>query len=637
MLPLFLALALLPQDPSRGIPSSRNLPDDRTLCCLEVPVPDRILRLQDSIFQIRLLKLPIVKRATEMAVAQNVPARLWQRREDLVDILRSFDRGISVANLFPPEKRGPGGPVLSGCARARLALTKQPERILSILNAGTSAGQVDAHEGPVSLEVDESPLADTPVLASWIRLEPREKEGQHPRWHPRPGLAFAYKGRHAAFYSESDVGEDSKNTAFGFLSEVLGLELRSKARRPLGSPGFVPGQQEQLIGSFELRFGEFRDNEAITSDRQRKEMDAMGLGSFVGVRTHLLAGPSGMRDRIELHDGGAERSVFRILAGSHGGLGAAAEHLPGSTLAALRLGLNGKALSDYLHRVAESGGEQARMESIIRQVRLAAGLATGPDDADTSLRGLDEIIAFVLPPASGSPIAEPGVMIRVPPKPREIRSSLETFARLFARDRGNVSVEEAPAKIHSHGKGEQRVLYLRYRDFYPFELGSRYYGFKFLGGGFLSIVRVGPYLVFGCNPKSLRGFREQVRQKRTLAVRKGFLERFPKTPDRPLEAWFDLPSMASRMGAASLLLPWFLMMAPVGGAQMGMGMTFASLGTTLTGRQFLTILREETLVLSKTDYGHLLEQRGGTTLSPTAWIGFAYLAYYMDNLASLIR
>jgi len=640
MLPTLLAVfaLALPQGSRQRNTPARYLPDDRTVLVLEIPQPKLVAEHSGQLFQLQLLDLPSFRAGFRQAAKQGAPfGKLMTRLPELGKLLSAFDRGLVAANVIPGEDKRPAGTCLAGMASTSSALRGQREVLLSFFRENPKAkpeptpNNYWAQRPPT--KITEQPLADTPVRAYWLQLDREQQE----TWYWASTLAFAYKSRQAVFHSAYSSTSAGKEKAMMLLADLLGLGPRGPKYVPLASERpLSPG--EQLLASFRLRFARLRER---SSDRTRKEMVAAGFASFDGMRSDLVATPSGLREEIEFHDKKPEGSLFRVFKSTGFGVRQAAELLPAETIACAKLGFDPKAAQDWLHGIAKMNRVSVEeMDSILATVRGLAGFTGEP--GKVVLDGLNELVVAIVPPAAGSPLFEPVLVVPLAQRKLAPGVAVQTVLSQVIKTLKQLSATDVPEarRVRTYGKGAETVQYIRLKDYFP-ELSSDFKGIamKLLGGGFISATEIDGHLFVGCNPKSLRKIRRAVAEGHVLANVRRFEQAFGEPGSRPLEGYFDFARLGRKSGAGVLVTAMMPMMFyasadPRAYAQMilfRMFTTGAALG------QAARLLAPETLVATETAYGYRVIHTGSTLLSPTAWAGFGFAASFLSSMSNLAR
>lgn len=96
---LAVAASLLPHWPQQQRRPSRYLPDDRTLVCLELPEPQRVVDERARILQVVVFGRSGVRRQLARATEKKRGfGRVWTNVDKLVDMARRLDRGLLAAS-----------------------------------------------------------------------------------------------------------------------------------------------------------------------------------------------------------------------------------------------------------------------------------------------------------------------------------------------------------------------------------------------------------------------------------------------------------------------------------------------------------------------------------------------------------
>ena len=101
-----LSSLLLPATTAAQLPSSRHLPDDRTLVLIEIPDLPAILERRSEIVQVGAFDVDFVRRLLDfIGEDEEGFGRLRRRLPVIGDCLLAFDRGITLTSVFARRAR----------------------------------------------------------------------------------------------------------------------------------------------------------------------------------------------------------------------------------------------------------------------------------------------------------------------------------------------------------------------------------------------------------------------------------------------------------------------------------------------------------------------------------------------------
>lgn len=565
----------------------RDLPEDRTLLQLDVAPLDRLAAHRARIFQLAILDLPeVVDTLERIATWEPGFGKTLERAPLLGRYLRAFDQGMTVATVFgrAPAPRDPSRPfpapwcLLIGQARESAALREHRDLWKRIT---ASAERQDGTESPFF-------------------------EG--------------YRGRRAALmFWEALERSPAPRAAVSLAAEILGIttpephQPRVRVIPPHPREGFETLARWRYRPRALWTAGE--DPEPGGDD----EMASLAL-ALSGARVFReivgVLGTDGKEvdERIVVRTVPGTRSVLDALRASEEGLAEIATRLPADTIAALRIGLRGEVVSDLIYDFFEHHGSLADAKRLVGRLRVEIGLDDDPaaGDRQPGLAGLDEITYVLLPGAAGSPLLE--VLFLVPAREGMTPERLvDNVARSLAAGKGASSV-----RVRRLGEGPEAIPYVSRRTVHgdPFQaFAMRLFGqshFHF------AATRVGDRLAFGaCSPRVLRRVRDTGRN--SLAARPGFRGRFPAGKRTSLELWVDTGALADNLRRFYDL--FLFPLARMAGIELP------------RFRDLRPLLATETAWIEPTRDGHRIVHRGGTILSPTAWIATGYAAHMLGVLS----
>ena len=639
LLPLLLSL---PQGKKSPFPASRNLPQETTLGCLEIVAPKKLAQHAKEIVQLSILSNDDFSTALGWFVGSTVD-RLWllAMKKELGEVFNAFDRGITISVLMEKRENGrmnPRGVSFVGQAGKASMLKGKAQLLLEILRGERDGNDKKlvayveklASRNKQELEAVEEPLADSPVLFRHFKL----KQEEHQHYWTSPALAFAFKGRSAAFYADAhDLNSSALKTARGQLADLLGLGDRKRGGRELGRPLQLQ-EGESLLARIVIRMGQFFTKESI-GERALKEVKAMGFLGLIGAQGFLVHGKDGIHEQYEIHDKAEEGSFFKLFKANPQSLAEHARYLREDSLAALTIGIDAEALTRYIYNVAKvMNRDEDSAIPFIHAIRGIFGLPFD-DSKRPGLKGFDSLTCFVVPPAAGAVIPEPGVLLRVPKSEGEEKTLLVRLGKLF-KEVGMSHVEDFEKLLRTYGKGEEQVHYIKFKDILEkrqnFFMDTNKMLSMAFGGGFFSVTRVGPYLAIGCNPKSLKRLKKDIAAGKVLANDAQFAATFKNAPGRLLETWVNLPKVLVSSGLFTALAPMTFLFAHMAGPD---GQPIVPKFPSL--KAITKVLRPESVIAERTDYGISLRHDGGTALSPIVWTAVASFDYWLDILARLAQ
>lgn len=368
-------------------------------------------------------------------------------------------------------------------------------------------------------------VPDTPVMANFAT---RKKYGTS------QFLASVVGPKHVAI----DVGrlnnvdaekfEESKRKLTSRLAQSAGVGGRGRGVS-LAAPMKVE-EGETVLGRFLASFATAAAANRTQDPRIQamvdRRMKAFGLTGFTGVRGLLSSVDGRCRERIEIHSDKVESPswIRAVRPDPNSSLGVvAATAIPADAIGAIHVGYSPRELAAWFELLRALDPEFAPWRAALAPIAKAddAGLATE-----------DSVTLAILRPV-GTLLPEPVLLLRRERQDGEVMAITRSIAKaifgpkaadLRYRERGG---ETPHAWVRFPSDGNEPSLNL------------------LAGGGYLTTMRVGPYLALGFNPRTLRKMGKDVVAGKTLAQRAGFTERFPLDAKRRLEAWFDWGSVAS--------------------------------------------------------------------------------------------
>ena len=638
---------------------SRYLARDRCLLRLELPDPNLLWQLRREIFQLGLFDVSGVSEYVEGLGAQTAQLQsIVERRKDLASFFRSFDQGLTLAMIFPAraesKKEAPSGEAakdvdpwlcLSAVGKSRSALRGIPALVRRLITDRSSEPQDEDRQ----LEIEELPVLDSPVAVRWMHRE---------RWRSHAGrlgegysvdssLFDAYKSRRAAFVFQSQFRRDkSRIIAPQIAAEVVGLVR-------LGKPAVyeaVP-DKERMIARAILVPAVLEEPLAQAFRRAPWMRSLCGIDCFESIDGRMLlrqaAAGRKLVERIDVRPITGKKSIFDALAGSaRAGLRERAAWLPKDTILALEIGLDGRELGDQIQSFFD-GFEffvrftPERVDSMLAELRAHLGLAPSKRDRP-GLEGLHGVGLALVPGSVASALPEPLVFLRGDYAANSAHELLLCIAKTMSSSKVDATSLESKIKSLGEAEAADRIEYLRLVDF-----GGRNFLQSMLGGGFVSVAKIGDSLVIGGSPRTLRQVARSSLSKKARSPQKGearkaapslaeqhvFQREFAAAgnpadeQDVLLAGFVDGPALLRALARYDDVLP---LLGGIFDMPRGAGDKHApklSDFKQLVGRERFEILRRP---------GSLrFEHDGGTVLSPIAWtcVGFsAQLARVMALL-----
>ena len=641
-----------------ALPSARNLPKDRTLLAGSVVGAETLWKHRAKIAQLGIFERERMQALVRYVADQSDGGRrLAERSRDLKRLVEVFDRGWTSAFVFTKfNRRGqdryePYSYVVGAASEAKR--TRRVDNLIAKLLDS------DANK---KVSVDRFPIADSPLTATWHSV----LESGGGNWRFWQSLMHVTKGRYGSFQLGSLWADDPETKKVELLAprltahaQLLGIGTKRGGDR-LGD-GLSVGEGAQVLGRFVLRIRDHWQNPEIRPKNARiqREIESSGISQWVGAESCFYLDKEGTpRVRAEIHYDVDDKapSMFLSFRGNKLGLGDEAEHLPDTTLAALRLGLDGAHTEKWLrHMVGNSIGAPPEIaETIVRVTATLTGLVDANAEKAT-IKDLDDLTIALLPGAAGSLLPEAVLVVNTPKREGEVKAILD-----FASSAAGI----VDKKIKTLGKGEDAVQYVSLKALSSvFNSGPNAVMSKVamsaLGGGFVSAKRVGDRLLVGFNPRTLRKVVRKARKGETLAKRADFTPRFPKASGRALEAWFDFPELARSLRVVDSTLPLIFMGRASAVRQVAV--VAGEPGVEIEEEEeeqpkgapkqkprrakfvmprsedFATVLRVESLWAEAAPKKWILNSAGGSMLSPSVWTVFATAIDKWESLSRLAR
>ncbi len=358
------------------------------------------------------------------------------------------------------------------------------------------------------------------------------------------------------------------------------------------------------------------------------------------MQAGLFSGPEGLREVYQILDEGKPNSFYRIFKEPKAPLKQVLSHLSPRTLAFARVGADGKALSAWLEDSWSTMIGKEDRHAFLRVCRSLLGLPM-QEEGEENFDDLENLTFFVLPAGPGAPVPQPGIMIECPETEGEVQRLLETIGTTMLKE--TFGADDSKIKLGKLGKGEDAVRYLSFKKLFA---GTGRGGMSqvtiltnFLGGGFFSAKRMGPYLVLGCNPKDIRRMGRDIAKGETLLARPEIQKRFaselqPGAKSHLLDAWVDPAPMVKGAGMLSAgMMPLLLVGVRMYGDE---AESIPMKGLPRWG-DASKLLHPETIQAVRIGNNIRIEHKGGTLLSPMAWWGFGLAEHIWSILSKLVR
>ena len=647
LLPLMLSLCLY-QDPGRTAPSSKTMPEDRTLMFLEIAPLSRWRQVRNRVFQIQAFEDPSLFHFFRWIAASDGDGyQMTQRVPELFSVIESFDQGLTAGYIFDRLVHPtPRGTVLVG-AGSKGSRVKAAGKIFDGLfapqkqvpDSQPKKAKKEYRRTQRELSLTETPLEDSPIRARYATWKPRDDKNQR-NWLDwrTPHLGWAFFGRRAAFSVGTSGSKGYKDELLEPLAGLIGLE-KSRGGTQLGEPmALMEGEIQLLRGG--LRFGRFARDKKYTQERARKNIAAMGFDSWVGVQSGLFSGPEGLREVYQILDEGKPGSFYRIFREPKAPLRKVLSYLSPKTVAFARVGADGKALSSWLESSWKTmmGGEDRH--SFLRICRSFLGLPA-QKAGEENLDDLSGLTLFVLPASPGAPLPQPGVLLECPESKGEVDRLLETIGKTIFEE--SFGAKDSKVKLGKLGKGEDAVRYLSFKKllqgFGGGGMSEMSIVANLFGGGFVSAKRSGPYLILGCNPKDVRRMARDIAKGKSLLDHPGIQKTFATSleagaPSHLLDAWVDPGAVIKKAGLFSTVVPMLMMGFSYYGGEAAESIPMKGLPRWGDAAK---ILHPESIQAVRAGTNIQIEHRGGTLLSPMAWWGFGMAEEFWGVLSRLVR
>jgi len=631
MLASCLALSLLaPQGgASRVHLPSKDLPDERTLFVLELPDPQALAAHADRLAQLAVLRIPRVREILDRALARSGVREPEVREQALREMAKGFDRGLTVAAVF---------------SRETLRERQPPSLRFCVLGSASKASTVRDHPkllrtivASENLVTERRALADTPVVVEWLHRQ----KGWKVDWSAKlpqsvdnwrfvsdSSVFAAFKGRTQAFVFQTGFMDWlTPIDAVSVLGDALGLRARPGVRLPAIAESKPEGWTTLLRAHYRPR----TIRTMLAKQGEGRPVAGPIWAAILGVHviddaTAVIATDgSNVEERVRIDLVPNKPTLFSALRTGSGGLLDVARYLPKGTIAAAHVRLDGKLVSDRFWDLVDTPGsailEPDRWMTVTRTLLGLAAYGNAEKPARAGWDGLRELTVALVPGAAGSLLPEP-VLLAACERAAEPKALLQRFAELLAEASPEVDVAHAGEKLRTLGKGDDAVHYLRFSDFVQDAPDTRL--MRLFGGGFLSAVQVGDRLAVGCNPRTLRKLLRTTRED-SLQSTTGFAERFPADQDVACEVLFDPARLVGENKSLLGLVRYVRVFAPR-----------AHIPELPPLDDLMPLLRTESFRLRRTQTGWLLVHRGGTLLSPAAWLGCGLAVRCVATLVGLM-
>lgn len=408
-------------------------------------------------------------------------------------------------------------------------------------------------------------------------------------------LKSTWRGRNASALLASGLEEDGKG------AKLVALRRRGQKAKS--------GERAKIESWLSFEALGLSEPEILSATRIESDVEAMRVAS--------KQSSAHSRERIRILHPGFDKPVFR--AGS-AALAEVAKYLPEDLVFAARACFAPDVDVLALIRGVTSLTGQDFVEGI------ADGLANSPLAVKGRLPS-DVTLAFLTPKGSAT-MPEPLLCFRIGDRecsPRAVLMAIQAAVR--AQLTKNNEVGKAGRGIRQLGKGTSAIPYLRLDEVGEIETDILVVTRMILAGASLSAIRLGPWFMLTCSPRSARRLR-RIDPAKSLATR---LAARPDGPSgtTPMEVWLDAASLSKRSSAfVEIIAPIasfaVTIVQQVVGAVAGANPVRINPGA-LSSRPIYEFLadcgveRIHVLAQDASERCITLERQGSGVLSPAAW------------------